>query len=73
MSAGFVYVLLNSSMPGVIKVGKTTRTPSERVEELSGVTGVPTPFIVAYEEHFTDCDAAQQFLHTKLTERMSHP
>jgi hypothetical protein len=69
MSAGFVYVLVNSSMPGVIKVGKTTRTPSERVGELSGVTGVPTPFIVAYEEHFADCDAAEQFLHTKLTEK----
>jgi hypothetical protein len=67
MSAGFVYVLVNSSMPGIIKVGKTTRTPSERVEELSGVTGVPTPFIVAYEEYFNDCDAAEQFLHTKLT------
>ena len=69
MSAGFIYVLVNSSMPGLVKVGKTTRTPSDRVEELSGVTGVPTPFIVAYEEHFSDCDAAEQFLHTKLTER----
>lgn len=68
MSAGFIYVLVNSSMPGIIKVGKTTRTPSERVEELSGVTGVPTPFIIAYEEHFSDCDAAEQFLHTKLTQ-----
>jgi len=69
MPAGFLYVLVNSSMPGLVKVGKTTRTPSERVNELSGVTGVPTQFIVAYEEHFSDCDAAEQFVHTKLTQR----
>jgi hypothetical protein len=69
MAAGFLYVLVNSSMPGLIKVGKTTRLPSERVGELSGVTGVPTPFIVAYEEHFSDCDSAEQFVHAKLTEQ----
>lgn len=53
-------------MPGLVKVGKTTRLPSERANELSGVTGVPTPFIVAYEDFFEDCDSAESFVHTKL-------
>jgi TPR repeat protein len=67
MAAGYVYVLANSSMPGLVKVGKTTRAPSERADELSGVTGVATPFIVAYEEYFEDCDAVEMSVHTVLS------
>lgn len=66
MASGYVYVLANSSMPGLVKIGKTTRLPSERADELSGVTGVATPFIVVYEDYFDDCDAAESFVHTKL-------
>lgn len=69
MAAGYIYVLVNSSMPGLIKVGKTTRSPLDRAQELSGVSGVATPFIVAYEEQFSDCDAAELFVHTKLAEK----
>ena len=67
MSCGFIYVLVNSSMPGLVKIGKTTRRPSDRVRELSGVTGVPTPFVVAYEEYFADCDEAETYLHSNLS------
>lgn len=66
---GYLYVLANSAMPGLVKVGKTTRTPSERAEELSGVTGLPTPFIVVYEQLFDDCSAAERFVHTLLESR----
>lgn len=55
-------------MPGLVKVGKTTKLPSSRAEELSGVTGVATPFIVVYEELFDDCDFVESFVHTKLAE-----
>lgn len=61
-----MYVLANSSMPGLVKVGKTTRLPSDRADELSGVTGVATPFIVVYEEYFDDCDAVEAHVHTRL-------
>ena len=53
-------------MPGLVKVGKTTRLPSDRADELSGVTGVATPFIVVYEEYFDDCDAVEAHVHTRL-------
>jgi T5orf172 domain/Sel1 repeat len=66
---GFLYVLANSAMPGLVKVGKTNRSPSERAGELSGVTGVPTPFIVIYEQLFQDCDAAETFVHTFLAQK----
>lgn len=66
---GYVYVLVNSSLPGLVKVGMTTRLPSERVEELSGPTGVPTPFIVAFEQLFQDCDRAEAYVHAALEQR----
>ena len=65
---GYLYVLANSSMPGFSKVGKTTRNPTERAVELSGVTGLPTPFIVVYEQLFQDCGAAESFVHTFLAQ-----
>ncbi len=69
MAAGYIYVLANSSMPGLLKVGKTTRLPSERVAELSGATGVPVPFIVAFEQFFSDCGLAEDYVHLELERR----
>ncbi|PIY04238.1 MAG: hypothetical protein COZ20_06175 [Gallionellales bacterium CG_4_10_14_3_um_filter_54_96] len=48
-SSGYVYVLLNQSLPGCVKIGKTTRDTATRAAELSSATGVPTPFMVAYD------------------------
>lgn len=42
----FVYVLINQSMPGLVKIGMTTKRPDARAAELQS-TGVPTPFEVA--------------------------
>jgi thiol-disulfide isomerase/thioredoxin len=69
MAAGWVYVLVNSSMPGLVKVGKTTRLTNDRAAELSGVTGVPTPFLIAFEQFFSDCDIAEEFVHEELMRR----
>jgi hypothetical protein len=55
-------------MPGLVKVGKTTRDPDQRADELSSVTGVATPFVVAFQQHFADCDAAEDFIHVRLQE-----
>lgn len=44
-AVGFTYVLTNSAMPGLVKIGFTTRMPEERVEELQG-TAVPVPFVL---------------------------
>jgi hypothetical protein len=41
----YVYILTNESLPGIVKIGMTTKKPSERAAELH-TTGVPTPFIV---------------------------
>lgn len=67
--AGFLYVLANSAMQGMVKVGKTTRSPAERAAELSAATGLPTPFIVVYEQLFEDCTEAETFVHTLLASK----
>lgn len=41
---GFIYVLSNDSMPGLLKVGLTENSVRQRIRELSGSTGVPTEF-----------------------------
>lgn len=66
-NGGYVYILINSAMPGLVKIGKTEREPDERAKELSGVTGIPTPYSVAYDEWFADCSRAEEYIHTLLT------
>ena len=62
---GFVYVLINSALPELIKIGRTQGVPEERARQLS-TTGVPAPFIVAYKKLFADCDSAERYVHTLL-------
>lgn len=63
--AGKIYALLNPSMPGLVKIGKTTRNSELRADELH-TTGVPTPFIVLYEVNVDDCDEAERLMHETL-------
>ena len=53
-------------MPGLAKVGKTARASSERVSELSSATGVPSPFILAFQQPVSNCDAAEVWVHREL-------
>lgn len=64
--AGYVYVLTNASMPGLVKIGRTDGDPTNRARELSSDTGVPTPFVVVYQRLFRDCVNAEASLHILL-------
>jgi len=68
-STGYIYVLVNSAMPDLVKVGFTTRNPAGRAKELGAVTGVPVPFIVAYERPVANCQLAEQLIHRALQEK----
>jgi hypothetical protein len=57
--SGHIYVLINPSIPGLVKIGKTTRDPESRAKELSQATGVATPFYVAFSIEVADCHAIQ--------------
>lgn len=67
--SGYVYILINPSMEGLVKIGMTTREPETRTQELSSATGVPTPFILVYKEFFSDCYLAEQMVHAILEEK----
>ena len=68
-SLGTIYVLINPAMTGLLKIGKTKRLVEERIQELSGATGVPTQFILVYEQKFVNVDVAEAQIHTILEER----
>lgn len=62
---GFVYILSNPCMPGIVKVGRTTRTVEGRALELYQ-TGVPTPFVVERQVFTPECEALELAMHTDL-------
>jgi hypothetical protein len=44
----YVYILVNRSIPNMVKIGMTTRSVDERAREINKATGVPTPWIPVY-------------------------
>ena len=63
---GIVYVLSNRAMPGLVKIGMTTRHELDaRLKELY-TTGVPVPFDVEYACEVKSCNCAklEKALHT---------
>lgn len=66
---GTIYVLINPVMQGLVKIGKTKRQVGERIQELSSATGVPTQFILVYEQRFVNVDIAETQIHLILEEK----
>lgn len=69
--SGYVYVLSNESLPGVLKVGMTSRDPFTRAMELR-TTGVPTPFRVEFCLMTTRPAALEQALHHRFEPQRIH-
>lgn len=44
----YVYVLVNRSIPGMVKIGMTTHSVDERARQINKGTGVPTPWVPVY-------------------------
>jgi hypothetical protein len=65
MTEGYVYCFSNPSMPGLLKVGITERTPEERAKELS-TTGVPTPFVIEFAKRVKSPAQKEATLHALL-------
>ena len=64
---GFIYVMTNSSMPGLLKVGMTSKNPKIRaLDKDMNTTGVPTPWKVQYYAWFDDMALAESIAHDKL-------
>lgn len=63
---GFIYFLTNPSMPGLVKIGHTTKHPRERMKELSASTSCPEQFeLLAFFGH-EDSAYAEREIHREL-------
>ena len=62
---GFLYVISNPSMPGLIKVGMTSKSPAERMKSLYS-TSVPTPFEAEYFALCKDRKKCEALAHKAL-------
>lgn len=67
MNPGYVYILINPSMPGLIKIGCTRMDCRGRARKLY-TTGVPTPFEVAFEVFSDDHEVLEDQIHAKLSD-----
>lgn len=54
---GYVYIVSNPSMPGLLKIGMTNKDPKTRVKQLY-TTGVPTPFVIERIYHVNNTKAS---------------
>lgn len=62
---GWVYVLSNKAMPGLVKVGYSTKDPVLRIDELSG-TGLPYAFELEYDALVGEPRDVEQKVHKRL-------
>jgi len=64
---GAVYLLSNPSMPGLLKIGMTTRSVDRRVREINAATGVPTPYRVEAVVEALNAAAVEAATHRMLS------
>lgn len=63
-NVGIVYALTNEAMPGLVKIGMTSRKEiAQRMKELYSSTGVPLPFECVYACEVTDFAKTEKALH----------
>lgn len=62
---GWVYLLSNRAMPGLLKIGFSTKDPALRLDELNG-TGLPFPFVVEYDALVVDPREVERDVHLRL-------
>lgn len=65
-SPQWVYVLVNKSLPGICKIGMTTKTVAERVKEINYATGVITPWFPVYKHKCVNARMVERDVHVKL-------
>jgi len=66
---GWVYALSNESMPGLIKIGFTSRPPLERLEEANAPNtfGPPTPYRIECAKRVRNANQREKMIHRILS------
>ena len=68
-----IYVLINESMPGYVKIGKTNNNLEQRVRELSTSTSIPLPFTVFYACIVKNAQFVEHQLHDAFDDNRVNP
>ena len=68
-----VYCLKNESMPGLLKIGRTTGSIRKRANQLSKDTGVPSQFIPVMKIKTHDCKHLEKLVHSHLKTYRNNP
>lgn len=64
---GWVYVMTNRAMPGLVKIGYSTKDPNLRARELES-SGSPHPFEVSYDYLVVEPRELERRVHAALRE-----
>ena len=64
---GFIYILTNKAFPDLLKIGYTLRTVEERVQELSGATGVPYKYEIKYAVETFSPEKKEKIIHKRIS------
>ena len=72
LTVGFIYVLTNESMPGLVKVGMTESLPEDRAKDLY-TTSVAEAFNVAFRTTTSRPHAVERRAHALLNEHRINP
>ena len=73
MEEGYIYILSNDSLNGLLKIGSTTFGAEKRAKQLSYTTALPTPFIVVYEIYVRHYIEFEKEIHRKLDSYRVNP
>lgn len=74
VSTGIVYALTNEAMPGLVKIGMTSRMEvAQRMKELYSCTGVPLPFECVYACEVKDFAKVERALHIAFAPNRINP
>ena len=70
MTDGYVYCFSNESMPGILKIGMTERTPDIRLNEAnsSDTWRPPTPYKIEFAKRVFNPKQKELTLHTLLSQ-----
>lgn len=69
MNIGFVYCFTNHYMPGICKIGRTDRSPSQRCKELSDSTSAPWTFDIMFYVEVDDSLRVERQIHAAFDEQ----
>jgi hypothetical protein len=73
MENEIIYILTNDSMPGYVKVGKTSTSLEQRIRELSSSTSVPIPFTCYYACTVDNASFVERQLHDAFGDNRINP